>query len=60
MSTKDLSCLLNGESSQGRGSNEQEGGSDLLGSYLASLTQMSAKCYMRSTKEIKLSAASIN
>ena len=27
---------------------------------LASLTQMSAKCYMRSTKEIKLSAASIN
>ena len=28
----------------------------VLGSYLASLTQMNAKCYMRSTKEIKLSA----
>ena len=26
----------------------------------ASLNQMSAKCYMRSTKEIKLSSASIN
>ena len=24
----------------------------MLGSYLASLSQMSAKCYMRSTKEI--------
>ena len=44
---------------------------NLLGSYLAgsclassaklaSLTQMSAKVHMRSTKEIKLSAASIN
>ena len=38
----------------------------LLGSYLAacaklaSLTQMSAKVHMRSTKEIKLSAASIS
>ena len=31
----------------------------MLGSYLASLTQMSAKVHMRSTKEIKLSAASI-
>ena len=38
----------------------------MLGSYLAShaklasLTQMSGKCHMRSTKEIKLSAAAIN
>ena len=39
---------------------------DLLDSYLAfraelaSLTQMGGKCHMRSTKEIKLSAAAIN